>query len=153
MLIDSLSKLFNSVITDASFYDSLSIAGDMIEQGVDMPDDLECLLINFLINKDIDSFNDLSREVLTQNLLGDYVENIRLISFLAKKKWLPLRSVAFFLNAVPYSERVNLTPAYQKVLEVADLVCEDLSDGVMNVEDDDLLLNALNHLELTQNTI
>ncbi|MDT8385412.1 MAG: hypothetical protein RRB22_13475 [Gammaproteobacteria bacterium] len=146
MLRDSLSKLFYSVVTEPSFEGSLSIAGNLIEQGIDMPETLENTLIDFLTNKDKDSFVDLSREVLARNLLDDYVDNIKLISFLAKKKWLPLRDVALLLRAIPYTEREKLIPSYQKLIEVAELVCEDLSNGFMEVDDDDLLQKTLNDL-------
>ena len=65
---------------------------------------------------------------------------------MAQKEWLPLRDVALSLNSIPYVERANLLPAYQKAVETADLICEDLSDGIMDADDDDLLLNALNNL-------
>jgi len=146
MLRDSLLKLFHSAMSELSLDSSISIAGDLIEQGVEMPDPLESLLIDFLTNKNSDSFVVLAREVLAQNLLDDYIESIKLISFMTRKEWLPLRDVALMLSAIPYSERTNLLPTYQKAVEVADLVCEDLSDGIMEADDDDLLLNALNNI-------
>jgi hypothetical protein len=146
MLRDSLLKLFHSAVAESSFDSSISIAGDLIEQGVDMPDALENVLLDFLINKNSGSFVVLSGEILARNFLNDYVENIKLISFLAKNEWLPLRDIALLLNAIPYTERENLLPVYQKAVEAADLVCEDLSDGIMEADDDDLLLNALNDI-------
>ena len=85
MLKDSLLKLFHSAMAESSLDSSLSIAGDMIEQGVDMPDGFEGVLIRFLENKDSGSFVSLSKEVLGRNLLNDYIESIKLNFFFGTK--------------------------------------------------------------------
>ena len=146
MLRDFLSQIFHSVMNEPSFDKALSISGDMVAQGIEMPDILESALIDFLTDKNEASFTRLSREVLSGNFLEDYAENIKLISFLAKEGWLSLKDAAFLLSSVPHVERGKLPTSYMKAIEAADLVCEDLSDAIMEVEDDDLLINALNDI-------
>lgn len=142
MLRDSLLKLFQSAAVNSTFDNSILIADDLIEQGIDMPVELENALIDFLVNKDSNSFVALSKEALYRSLL-DGVETIKLLSYLAKREWLPLADVALFLTAISYTERDKLLPVYGNAVMMAGLVLEDLSDGIMGVDDDALLLNAL----------
>lgn len=142
MLRDSLLKLFQSAAVNSTFDNSILIADDLIEQGIDMPVELENALIDFLVNKDSNSFVALSKEALYRSLL-DGVETIKLLSYLAKREWLPLADVALFLTAISYTERDTLLPVYGNAVMMAGLVLEDLSDGIMGVDDDALLLNAL----------
>lgn len=143
---DKLLKVFSSVMTLDSFDSALAVIDDLISQGIDIPGSLESVLVDFFTNKDEASFTSLAKEVLSKNLLMSYTENIKLISFLTKKKWLPLKDAALLLNAIPHVERGKLLPSYVKAIEAADLICEDLSDGFMEVEDDDLLVNALSSI-------
>ena len=146
MLNVLLLKLCRSVLNEKAFDTALSVSNDMISQAVDMPKDLEDAILDFLSDKDEFAFTRLSKVVLTGNFLEDQVEDINLIVFLAKEKWLPLNEIAMLLSSISYLERDILAPNYIKALEAADLVVEDLNDGFMKVEDDDLLLNAIGNI-------
>ncbi len=143
MLREKLKLIINSVLNEDAIDTACSEAGNIIELGLDVPQELESQLINFMSEGNEAAFVLLSKEVLSKNYLGDYFENIKLIAFLAKKEWLPLKEVARLLSSVPHVERAILPSHFVKALDTADLVCEDLSDGFMDVEDDDLLSDAL----------
>lgn len=143
MLNEKLMSLVESVIVDGHLDTAYLQAGDMIESGENLPSGIEAQLINFISDKNEITFTVLAKEILFKNLLNDYEENIKLISFLTGKGWLSLKDAALLLSAVPHTERNKLPVNFTKAVEVADLVCEDSSDGFMDAADDDLLVNAL----------
>lgn len=143
MLSEKLFSLIESVRLDGNLEKAFLLASDMIEQGEDLSSDVEANLIAFISDKNEASFIALSKNVLSKNLLKDHTENIKLISFLVGKDWLNLKEAALLLSAVPHVERGKLPQIFSKVVEVADLVCEDSDDGFMEANDDDLLMDAL----------
>lgn len=143
MLSKKLFFLIESVRLEGNLETAFLLASEMIEQGEDLPSDVEANLIAFISDKNETSFVELSKDVLLKNLLKDYAENIKLISFLVGKSWLNLKDAALLLSSVPHVERSKLPQHFSKVVEVADLVCEDSDDGFMEANDDDLLINAL----------
>jgi hypothetical protein len=59
---------------------------------------------------------------------------------------LSLAKAAGALSSIPFPERSNLSPDASRATDVADAVTEDASDGVMAVDDDDILRDALTPL-------
>lgn len=143
MLSKKLFNLIESVRLEGNLETAFFLANDMIEQGEDLPLDLETNLIALISDCNEVSFVELSKNVLSKNMLNDYVKNIKLISFLVEKSWLSLEDAALLLSSIPHVERGKLPQHFSKVVEVADLVCEDSRDGFMEVNDDDLLINTL----------
>lgn len=56
---------------------------------------------------------------------------------------LAMAQAAGALGAIPNVQRAGLSSEASRAVDVADAVIEDAADGLMNVEDDDLLRNAL----------
>lgn len=143
MSSEKLFSLIESVRLEGNLDKAFLLANDMIEQGEDLPSDVEASLIAFISDKNEASFVALSKALVSKNMLDSYAINIKLVSFLTGKGWLNLKEAALLLSAIPHIERSKLPQSYSKAIEVADLVCEDLNEGFMDVADDDLLANAL----------
>lgn len=65
------------------------------------------------------------------------------VAYLALTSRLAVAQAAGALGAIPVGQRAGLSSEASHAIDVADAVVEDASDGLMKVEDDDLLREAL----------
>lgn len=142
-----LFSLVETVMREGKLENACLQAGNIIEEGIGFPQEIESRLIDFASNKDEVSFVSFLKEVLYGNYLNDYEKNIRVIAFLVSKNWLSVKDAVLFLSSVPYVERSRLSKSFIYAVEVADLIFEDFNEGFMEADDDDLLVNALKEID------
>jgi len=141
-------RIFEAVMRDKAIDKAWVEALKILDDGVNLPKEIEERIIEFVSKKNKSSFVDFALEVLRKNYLGSYQRYIKVVAFLVQNGWLDLNDGVLLLTQIPHVERRALPESYAHVVEVADLIFEDSNEGFMEVDEDDLLMNALRSVDL-----
>lgn len=139
----SVKLIFATLLAECNLNQALAVASHLIEDGVDLPVELEAIVLDFLTEKSVNSLITLLKEVMTHNEMLTVKEQVVVLVFFTQQGWLSLQNVATLLSSIPYVVRRNLSLDLVQLIEIAELVYEDEEEKYMAIEQDNLLNSAI----------
>jgi hypothetical protein len=109
-----------------------------------LPESVRNALVAFAQEAGAERLRDVQEAVARESLHNIGTDAfVPLTALLAMDGRLDMKTAAMILAEVPYDRREHLSRSFNRLLDVAGAVVEDVRDGVMDVDDDALFANAL----------
>lgn len=120
----------------------MSLVSSIYEQKFEFTAEFEELLLKLWETSELKFLIEVAKQAVSQGLL-DIDKHIFIVACLVENRDISINDAALLLKCDAGKNYANHDGRVKRVIDVAWLIIEDIEDGIMSPDDDDMLADAL----------